>query len=88
MVETRAELPFIGDQIVCPQGLARVDPNLESPSRRLPAVCSGYRDCIHISARELVQPFFVCASNHSIEPGWGALNRLWLAGLRGGFCLP
>jgi hypothetical protein len=30
----------------------------------------------------MVQPFFFCISNHSIEPGWGGVNRLWLAALR------
>jgi hypothetical protein len=36
----------------------------------------------------MVQPFFfVCASNHSIKPGWGqGLSRLRLAALRGGIC--
>ena len=28
----------------------------------------------HLGARgAMVQPFFFCASNHSIEPGWGSL---------------
>jgi hypothetical protein len=28
----------------------------------------------------IVQPFFFCASNHSIEPGWGTANLRFLSG--------
>jgi hypothetical protein len=53
---------------------ASVDPNLKSRSR---AASQRYAQVIDIrhthlgSGAAMVQPFFFCASNHSIEPGWG-----------------
>jgi hypothetical protein len=60
-----------------PQGWVGANPTLKfSVSRRLPAVCSGYRhQAIHMSGSgaAMAQPFFFCASNHSIEPGAGTV---------------
>src|SRR3984893_2676516 len=38
--------------------------------RSIPGICGGIGGALkryHL----MVQPFFFCASNHSIEPGWG-----------------
>ena len=45
------------------------DQNLKSPSPRFQVI-----EIMHThlgAAAAMVQPFFFCASNHSIEPGWG-----------------
>jgi hypothetical protein len=58
------------------RGWTSADPSLKSASR---AASPRYAQVIEITQTHLgagaamVQPFFFCASNHSVKPGWGSL---------------
>ena len=59
-----------------PQGWAGANPTLKFPSR---VASQRYAQVIAVMHTDLgagaamVQPWFSCASNHSIEPGWGTV---------------
>ena len=53
---------------------ASTDPNLKSRSCAASQRHAQVIDIMHThlgAGAAMVQPFYFCASNHSIEPGWG-----------------
>jgi hypothetical protein len=56
------------------QGWTGANPTLKFPSRAASQRYAQVIDITHVhlgAGAAVVQAFFFCASNHSIEPGWG-----------------